>query len=51
MKTEIIAMPATGISMAKIANELRISTGVVCRVVNETVAWIDNASRTHQEVS
>jgi DNA invertase Pin-like site-specific DNA recombinase len=35
MKTEIIAMRATGTSMAKIANELGISAGVVCKVVNE----------------
>ena len=38
MKTEIIAMRATGTSMAKIANELGISAGVVCKVVNEAVA-------------
>ena len=34
MKTEIIAMRATGTSMAKIANELGISAGIVCKVVN-----------------
>lgn len=33
-KNEIIAMRATGMSMAKIANELGISAGVVCKVVN-----------------
>ena len=33
-KTEITAMRATGMSMAKIANELGISAGVVCKVVN-----------------
>ena len=34
-KQEIVAMRATGMSMAKIANELGISAGVVCKVVNE----------------
>lgn len=33
-RAEIVAMRATGISMAKIANELGISAGVVCKVVN-----------------
>jgi DNA invertase Pin-like site-specific DNA recombinase len=34
MKDEIRAMRATGMSMAKIANELGVSAGVVCKVVN-----------------
>ncbi|GAB6054651.1 recombinase family protein [Magnetospira thiophila] len=34
-KHDIKAMRATGMSMAKIANHLGISSGVVCRVVNE----------------
>jgi len=37
-KTEITAMRATGMSMAKIANELGISAGVVCKVVNAEMA-------------
>jgi len=37
-KTEITAMRATGMSMAKIANELGISAGVVCKVVNASSA-------------
>lgn len=37
-KNEIIAMRATGMSMAKIANELGISAGVVCKVVNASSA-------------
>ena len=37
-KNEIIAMRATGMSMAKIANELGISAGVVCKVVNAEMA-------------
>jgi DNA invertase Pin-like site-specific DNA recombinase len=34
-KQEIVAMRATGMSMAKIAVELGISTGVVCKVVKQ----------------
>ena len=37
-KNEITAMRATGMSMAKIANELGISAGVVCKVVNASSA-------------
>ena len=37
-KSEIVAMRSTGMSMAKIANELGISAGVVCKVVNASSA-------------
>jgi DNA invertase Pin-like site-specific DNA recombinase len=36
-KQEIVAMRATGMSMATIAMELGISAGVVCKVVGQTV--------------
>jgi len=34
MKDEIRAMRGSGLSMAKIANELGVSAGVVCKVLN-----------------
>ena len=33
-KSEIVAMRSTGMSMAKIANELGISSGIVCKTLN-----------------
>tara|TARA_B100001964_G_C13664098_1_gene350332 strand:+ start:271 stop:501 length:231 start_codon:yes stop_codon:yes gene_type:complete len=33
-KTKIVSMHSTGMTMAKIANELGVSAGFVCKVVN-----------------